>query len=148
MIVNEHYIFEPLYPQHTYLPDGTQHRNGKVALWYAYLKWREELDRQIETIGSYDKVTKLFPKKEFKFVYNANIYKYLPDFEISYKGIRQKEYHSITDICGVQGKMFRRLFHKYPMLEVRVIEPLEEKIIIKNLLNAGIDLKEKIQRNE
>jgi len=147
MIVKGDYIFMPIYPMTIYIPDGTFHRNKKVALWYAYLKWREEMEKNIKVTGSLESVKKLFPNKEFEFTYNRNTYKFLPDFEVTYKGIRKKTYHSLTHICGVEGRMFRRLFHKYPMLDVRIIEPLEHRNIIKNLEEAGIDFTKLLRRD-
>ena len=138
MITHDEWEWEPMYKQWMYLPDRTIFRNRQLCRWYGFLNWEKD------SIGFVTSVKNVFPKKIFRFKYCKNYYKFYPDFEVRYVFTLYPEYHTFMDMAGGTGKMIRALYHFHPFLQLRIIEEVEYKAIMKNFERMGMDFEEEI----
>lgn len=140
MLVRETYEFVTTHVQNIYIPEGIPVRNKQVGMWYAYLKWRLE-NIEGDVAGAMQSVEYVFPHVEYPFRFNSYGFKFLPDIEVKYNGIPFPEYHTLTNIVGNFGKMLRIVMREYPLITIRVIEPIEVKNMVKQLYQGGIAIR-------
>lgn len=73
----------------------------------------------------------IFPKKYFEFEKNDYIYRFFPLFKVEFYKINTPLYHTFDDVLGKKPNRYRILLHKYPNLQIRVVEPTERENIKK-----------------
>lgn len=134
---------EKEYVQYEY-KDGTLFKSKLKLFWYAFLKWKIEYFKKVDMPTKTTSVKKVFPHMFFDYKFKKLHLRFIPLFEVGFNKIHTKEYHTFDNMLGKQPHNYRVLFHKYPNLHVRIVEPKERRTIekfIKKRLVKGKDWK-------
>lgn len=124
--------------------DSTTFENKGRLMWYAFLNWKIDNFSHLNLTGVVNSVEYIFPHKYFEFEHKHLYFRFLPLFEVTYNNIQTPEYYTMDNMLGKNPNNYRVLFHKYPNLHVRNLEPKETENIIKFMkkrLEEGKDWK-------
>lgn len=110
--------------------DGTKFESKYRLMWYAFLNWKIDNFSHLDLTGVVLSVEYIFPHKYFEFEHKHLYFRFLPLFEVTYNNIHTPEYYTSDNMLGKNPNNYRILFHKYPNLHVRNIEPKERETII------------------
>jgi len=135
MIVHENWQPRPDCIDGTFLykPENLIMRNSLVLHWYGYLKWRIAFEPSPKQTGQLLQVEYVWNIERFPFIYRGCKYFFMPDLKVFYQDLIYPEYQVLEYVIGSCGAMYRMLLHKYPFMQIRILESIEIKTVMENM---------------